>query len=728
MTVSFLALILTILPMPTGLMTDLVEHTEWPDKVRPLVRSEHPSFSWAIESDVPNITQKAYRLLVASRPELLRAGSADIWDSGIVRSPVRSGVSCGGKALAPDTDYYWTVRIKTNRGWSAYSLPKKFHTAPELDGGPAYYPLTKTPGIPVQQKKNDMGNFFVDFGKSAFGQLSLKSDITEPCAVTLHFAEAADGDCVRRNPGGSIRYCALKAEFLPGRETAVVFPHDVRNTDPGANESGVYPILMPEETGEVYPFRYVEVEGLPEDAEVTGMTRLAVHYPFNDGASYFHCSDETLNAVWDLCKYSIKATSFCGYYVDGDRERIPYEADAYINQLGHYCVDREYSMARRTVDHLMANPTWPTEWILESVLLCWMDYMYTGDKALLEKWYDLIKARNLLTLKQENGLISTRVRPLDREFCASIGFRGRNMRDIVDWPQSGAAGLEKESPGEADGFVLTDYNAAVNALWCHVLSVTSEIASVLGREEDAEMFDREASSAVKAFNKLFYDPVTGHYKDGPDTDHQSLHAGIYALAFGIIPEERVAAEAEFLKSRGMACSVYGAQFLLDALYEAGEGDYASSLLTSRALRSWYNMIALGSTITLEAWDPAFKPNLDWNHAWGAAPANIIPRRMMGLEPLAPGFLKMRIKPQLGLVKNAEAVIPTIAGPVRINCSQEERFSLELEIPAGTSAEVWIPTGSGGWKTVTVGSGRHRLVDPHWHPDDLQEGYRESGGN
>ena len=34
------------------------------------------------------------------------------------------------------------------------------------------------------------------------------------------------------------------------------------------------------------------------------------------------------------------------------------------------------------------------------------------------------------------------------------------------------------------------------------------------------------------------------------------------------------------------------------------------------------MIEVGSTMTLEAWDAKYKPNLTWNHAWGAAPANI----------------------------------------------------------------------------------------------------------
>ena len=59
----------------------------------------------------------------------------------------------------------------------------------------------------------------------------------------------------------------------------------------------------------------------------------------DDFSSEFTSSDTILNQIWDLCKYTIKATSFAGLYIDGDRERIPYEADAIINQLSHYCVD-----------------------------------------------------------------------------------------------------------------------------------------------------------------------------------------------------------------------------------------------------------------------------------------------------------------------------------------------------------------------------------------------------
>src|SRR3546814_19626828 len=86
---------------------------------------------------------------------------------------------------------------------------------------------------------------------------------------------------------------------------------------------------------------------------------------------------------------------------------------------------------------------------------------------------------------------------------------------------------------------------------------------------------------------------------------------------------------------------------MDAVYEAGDADYGLSLLTSQEDRSWYNMIRAGSTITMEAWDNKYKPNQDWNHARGAVPANIITRKLMGVEPLEPGWVVFRVRPQIG---------------------------------------------------------------------------------
>jgi len=175
------------------------------------------------------------------------------------------------------------------------------------------------------------------------------------------------------------------------------------------------------------------------------------------------------------------------------------------------------------------------------------------------------------------------------------------------------------------------------------------------------------------------------------------------LAFGLVPEAHLPTVAQFVKSRGMACSVYGAQYVLEALYRAGDAPAALALMASRGQRSWWNMIRVGSTVALEAWDWRFKNNLDWNHAWGAAPANIIPRFLMGVRPLEPGFGRLLVQPQPGPLRHADLRLPTIRGAVEVAFSQEpgRSFRLRVRLQANTSARVELPAPPAGAPTVTL---------------------------
>jgi hypothetical protein len=130
---------------------------------------------------------------------------------------------------------------------------------------------------------------------------------------------------------------------------------------------------------------------------------------------------------------------------------------------------------------------------------------------------------------------------------------------------------------------------------------------------------------------------------------------------------------------------------LEALYDNDEGDYALTLLNATTQRSWYNVIRSGSTITMEAWDKVYKPNLDWNHAWGAAPANIIVRKLMGIEPLSPGFEMFQIKPQVGDLSFASLKTPTIKGEIFVSYKKNESSAtMDVIIPGGTSATIYMP--------------------------------------
>ncbi|MGO9316910.1 MAG: family 78 glycoside hydrolase catalytic domain [Terracidiphilus sp.] len=82
-----------------------------------------PRFSWQLRDSRQNARQTAYRLLVASQPELLAVGKADVWDSGRVASAQSVGVPYAGAALAPSTRYHWKVLVWDQAGEPAPESP-----------------------------------------------------------------------------------------------------------------------------------------------------------------------------------------------------------------------------------------------------------------------------------------------------------------------------------------------------------------------------------------------------------------------------------------------------------------------------------------------------------------------------------------------------------------------------------------------------------------------------
>jgi alpha-L-rhamnosidase len=543
---------------------------------------------------------------------------------------------------------------------------------------------------PDKTKEIGTNQYFFDFGKDAFGTLVLNFKPSGTDTITIHLGEKSiNGNAVDRNPGGSVRYLKVTLVVSPEiKEYNLKLPADKRNTSPPA-------VSLPDSFGVIMPFRYCEIENLKVPLKEINIKQKIYYYKFNENSSFFTSSDTILNKIWDLCKYSIKATSFTGLYVDGDRERIPYEADAYINQLSHYSVDNEYSMARNTNEYFITNPTWPTEWILFTVPLFYNDYMYTGDPAPLLKHYKALKVKTLLELEREDGLISSKSEKLNDDLMSRLGFRDtkQRIRDIVDWPPAQKdTGWKLSTPeGERDGYEMVAVNTVVNSLHYLNLVMMSEIAGWLGKIDDSMFFRKKSELVKESINSKLFDKKQGIYRDGENSMHYSLHANMFPLAFGLVPEESLKSVVEFIKSRGMACSVYGAQFLLDGLFRVSESDYAFSLLTSTSDRSWWNMIKTGSTITMEAWDMKYKPNSDWNHAWGATPANIIPRGLWGILPAKPGYTEAIIKPQLNNLSSSGIKVPTIRGSIDCEyikaADKSEEYSIHL--PPGMTGEFII---------------------------------------
>jgi alpha-L-rhamnosidase len=532
--------------------------------------------------------------------------------------------------------------------------------------------------------------------------------------VTARFGEMANGLAVDIAPPAQslVRYTNVTVTLSGGNDICSIrpprySPYDVRRT-----------IDPPKKFGVVMPFRYIELLDFPGRITAADVMQERLLYEFDTNAASFSSSSPALNQIWNLCRNSMEMLSFDGIYVDGDRERRPYEADAYIQQLSSYAVNREFTMPRYTFEYLMQHPTWPTEWKFHMIFIAWADYLQTGNADLLYRFYDALKPDLLTWAATGNGLL--------RGFP---GFPQQADSDVVDWP-----------PHDRDGFVLKEgsylnwTNSINNAFYYRSLRIMANIANAVGRPADADTYATMAAQVYTNYNAVFWNSDSRSYVDGVGTTHSSAHANFFPLAFGLVPPERQSTVVNYLHSRiaandGMPASVYGAEYLLQGLFQSGDVDTAIGLMTTNGPRGWLNMIHMGSTLTTEAWSFDDKKNTDWNHAWGSAPGNLISRYILGVRPVTSGYGQILIQPELGNVLSYVAgTVPTIRGPVSIQATNEPgTFQLVVNIPGNVTATVVVPASgetsaaavvdgksvscavSDGLVTVkNIGSGRHSI--------------------
>jgi hypothetical protein len=261
---------------PYGLMTDLIAHTEltWQNgyvtripvqEIYKLktpfqyaeIRSSRPRFSWIVNGKKENTYQLAYRIIVTDNYNDIVADKALIWNSGWVHSRQSVAIVYQGKRLQPNKTYFWKVKDITNTGGeSVWSDIKAFRTASSLSkSAVSYYPLVKSKEHPVSLTSSDPNILLADFGKDAFGQISLRiNSMVKGDTAYIRLGECLAKGRVDRHPGGTIRYEEYDLPLKKGTYLySIKIVKDPRNTSGSA-------IRMPDYIGEVLPFRYCEIE------------------------------------------------------------------------------------------------------------------------------------------------------------------------------------------------------------------------------------------------------------------------------------------------------------------------------------------------------------------------------------------------------------------------------------------------------------------------------------
>lgn len=521
-------------------------------------------------------------------------------------------------------------------------------------------PMTVRPAAPSSVRLADDGSLIASFPHTVMGGVLLDMYAEEPVEVDVRCGEVLE-------PDGSVRYRLSTGNVY---EDHWRFPR-------GASHAGHWGIRV---------FRHVQI--VPVDAASRAAVQvlaahperlraLALEQPSPGMTGSFSCDVPVLNRVWGLCRDTVTALN-ANIYVDSwTRERAPYEADAWIQQRAHLALDYAPALGAYTVGWLLDHRTWPTEWPMYLIVAAHDMWMRTGSTSRIAEWYDHLV-----------DMLPERYRDADSGLIVKDpGASSRMDGDLVDWPEA-----------ERDGFVFGRVNTVVNALASRAYADMADLASALGRSDDAARLSLAAERMRRSIHERLYDAGIGAYRDGvmdgPDgrpIDHCGLHASAFALAFADVPVDRIARLGAFLRAGGMRCSVYAAAVYLDGLYRAGLGADADRLIgASEGMRSWSNMLRQGAGATMEAWDLSLKPNATYSHPWAASPAYLLPEGLLGIRPVTAGFRRFAVIPQPGDVLWADGVLPVNSGDITVSWRKGADVVVDPDVTVDTGGAVPVP--------------------------------------
>ncbi|MDN5852430.1 MAG: glycoside hydrolase family 78 protein [Actinomycetia bacterium] len=460
-------------------------------------------------------------------------------------------------------------------------------------------------------------------------------------------------------------------------------------------------------------FRYVQVE-VPAGVEIESVTGERVHSavaPTGD----FHSSSDLLNRYHEAQANSILNNLHSVPTDTPMYEKRPYTADGHLisdSAIASFDMQsffanwmrahRDDQTAEGTIGHTVPateggkkviDPVWSASF----VLINWDLYWYYGDTRVISKNYDAMKA--WLTYFEDE---------IAKTGNIYTGFT------YGDW-------LAPEGTGGT---------RLVGTAYIHKTATTmAKIAAALDHDEDAERFTRLASSIADAFNAEFYDEASGAYYDDATAGYRQT-ANLLPLSFGIVPDEHqdtvVASLVEDIQDRGyhLNTGALGTKAILPVLTDIGRPELAYDVATNPTYPGWgYWFQQLGATTMWEEWNAESRSH---DHAFLGTVDDWLYQRVAGIEPAAPGYSKVRIKPYpVGPLKTASAHVESPLGRVSTNWRRSRGvFMLRARVPVGATADVFVPARNrrsvkapsearflgmeGGYAEFNVGSGHHRF--------------------
>jgi hypothetical protein len=424
---------------------------------------------------------------------------------------------------------------------------------------------------------------------------------------------------------------------------------------------------------------------LPRIEEIEGVVVHSTAEPVGE----FECSNKLLNRIRTLVRWAQRSNMVSVLTDCPHREKLGWLEQYHLNGPSiryEFDVNRIFTKGMRDMaDSQLDNGLVPNiapeytvfpgtfraaaEWGCAFIFVPWQQYQYTGDTALMRDYYD--------DMQQYMEYLATRA--TDHIIDEGLG----------DWYDLGPA----DRPGFAQ---LTQPPITATAFYYYDAHLMSQIAGILGKQDDAERYAQLAQDIRQAWLREFRHADTGTYA----TNSQCSNA--IALVMGLAePEDRESAMAALVKDvrdRGNAMTAgdVGFRYLLLALAQGGQSDVIYDMINQDERPGYGYQLKKGATSLTEAWDA--NHHASHNHFMLGHIIEWFYESLVGIEsdPAGPGFKKIIIKPTpVGDLEWAEATYQSIRGPISVRWERDgDKFQLRATIPANTTATVYVPAAPG----------------------------------
>ncbi|OAA56260.1 alfa-L-rhamnosidase [Niveomyces insectorum RCEF 264] len=478
-------------------------------------------------------------------------------------------------------------------------------------------------------------------------------------------------------------------------------------------------------------FRYAEISGLPEDAALTDIFTAVVVTSDLRRTGTFTSSHALVNKLHENTVWSTRG-NFVSVPTDCPQrdERLGWTGDLQVFAptanylydtaafLGSWLRDvHADQVATGTGVVPIVVPAIPMSGLLPgrenrpmavwadcAVLTPWDLYTAFGDRNVLEtQWASMRLWLDQGVPRGPSGLYDD----------ASVQYG--------DW-------LDPRAPPALPGHCPTDPRLVADAYLVHVTQLTSQIAGILGKKEEAQRYGADAARLLAAFHDTYVTP-----KGRLVSDTQTGYA--LALRFGLLSGgdrlDTARGRLDFLTRWELfriTTGFAGTPIILQVLADNGMLNLAYRMLQERDDPSWLYPVRMGATTIWERWnsmlpDGTINPGqmTSFNHYALGSVCAFLHGTVGGLSPAEPGWKSALVQPRPGgTIRHASTSFDSPYGLYSVHWRLDGgKLIADVAVPPNGQAKVVLPGIE-----ETVGSGEYHYEaawqeEPDWPPAIIQ---------